>query len=583
MTIRNNRLVILIASALALLAMAVAGCAAPAAPAAEEPAEEAPAEAAADSAAAAPAGDWYTEEQLNASWINVCTDVAPKQGGTVTLAQTDIAMQGQNWIVRASTNDEFIFSQLTDLAMNGQDIVPDVAESWDISDDGLTYTYNLRDDVLWHDGEPLTAADVKWTIEMLYHPDTGAGVRTVLPLFVIAGADEFAAGDADEISGVQVIDDTTVEITLSESRADFFYGMGGMNLFPQHVFEGVAFADIQSSPNALAEVIGSGPFMLTEYEPDQYYILEAFEDYYKGRPYLDRLIFRIGLDSVASWLPGLEAGEIQVGNMVNGPDRNRVEEDENLTVVGAPLPGAMAIWPNHDNFPDKRVLQALIYAVDREAIVQGIYGEGQALVYDYTAIDPGATWIDPDVPQYPYDPEMATQLLEEAGWDFDQELQFVTYYQSELDRRVVAAMQQFWNDVGVKVNVEHMDGPTFVTRFYEEHDFDLGYGCCGVASPFEYPRYTCSNMFPAGYNGSRYCNAQVDDLVMQSMVEPDPDTRKNMWYELSMITNEEVLHMTMFQQDRRHAINQNVCNYQFRQWTNIIWPETNPETWYLAD
>ncbi|MEZ4834909.1 MAG: hypothetical protein R2873_23470 [Caldilineaceae bacterium] len=75
----------------------------------------------------------------------------------------------------------------------------------------------------------------------------------------------------------------------------------------------------------------------------------------------------------------------------------------------------------------------------------------------------------------------------------------------------------------------------------------------------------------------------MDDLVMQSMVEPDPDTRKNMWYELSMITNEEVLHMTMFQQDRRHAINQNVCNYQFRQWTNIIWPETNPETWYLAD
>ncbi|MEZ4834913.1 MAG: ABC transporter substrate-binding protein [Caldilineaceae bacterium] len=140
-------------------------------------------------------------------------------------------------------------------------------ESWDISDDGLTYTYNLRD-VLWHDGEPLTAADVKWTIEMLYHPDTGAGVRTRLPLFVIAGADESAAGDADEISGVQVIDDTTVEITLSESRADFFYGMGGMNLFPQHVFEGVAFADIHP-PNALAEVIGSGLSMLTEYEPDQ--------------------------------------------------------------------------------------------------------------------------------------------------------------------------------------------------------------------------------------------------------------------------------------------------------------------------
>ncbi|MBI1295027.1 hypothetical protein GC175_08720 [bacterium] len=582
MSIRRKRLPIVWWLVALLLTMAVTACAQPAAPVSETVATP-PAEEASGDEAAAPAGDWYTAELLEASWINVCTDVAPKQGGTVTLAQTDLAMQGQNWIVRASTNDEFIFSQLTDLDMSGQNIIPDVAESWEISEDGLTFTYFLRDDVLWHDGEPLTAADVKWTIEMLYHPDTGAGVRTVLPLFAIAGTDEFAAGDADEITGVQVIDDTTVEITLNESRADFFYGMGGMNLFPQHVFEGIPFAEIQESPYALDEVVGSGPFMLGEYEPDQFYILEAFEDYYKGRPYLDRLIFRIGLDSVASWLPGLEAGEIQVGNMVNGPDLLRVESDENLTVVGAPLPGAMSIWPNHDNFPDKRVLQALIHAIDREAIVQGLYGDGQALVYDYTAVDPIAAWIDPNVPQYTYDPELAQQLLEEAGWDFTGELQFVTYYQSELDRRVVAAMQQFWNDIGLTVNVEHMDGPTFVTRFYEEHDFDLAYGCCGVATPFEYPRYTCGNMFPAGFNGSRYCNAEVDEMVMQSLIEPDPDTRQQMWHELSLITNEEVLHMTMFQQDRRHAINKNVCNYQFRQWTNIIWPETNPHTWYLAD
>jgi len=590
---RQRSLWLLVAAIALLMLAACAPAAAPAAepaaaePAAEEAAAEEPAaeEAAAEEPAAeaeAPAGDWYTQELVDAPWINVCTDTPPTQGGTLTLATPDGAMQGENWISRSSTNDEFIFSQLVDLAMNGTDILPDVATSWDVSDDGLTYTYHLRDDVLFHDGEQLTAEDIKWTIEMFWHPDTGAGVRTTLPLFAIAGTDEFGEGTADEISGVQVLDDFTVEITLKEPRADFFYGMGGMNIFPRHIFEGLAYSELLESEAALTGIVGSGPFKLVEFEPDQFYILEAHEDYYQGRPHLDRLIFRIGLTSVASWMPGLEAEEIQIGNMVNGPDRLRVEENEALTVVGAPLPGAMAIWPNHDRFEDKRVLQSLIMAVDRQAIVDGIYGgEDQALVYDYHNIDPNGEWISPDVPDYPYDPEGAKQLLADAGWDPDQELQFVTYYQSELDRRVTAAMQQFWNDVGVKVAIEHMDGPTFVTRFYEEADFDLGYGCCGVASPFEYPRYACNNMFPDGYNGSRYCNEDVDEKVQQSMVEPDLTERQNLWYEISEITNQELLHLTMFQQDRRYAISSDVCNFQFRQWTNIMWPETSPHTWYL--
>lgn len=526
---------------------------------------------------------WYTEADVANPWINVCTETAPQQGGTITLAFADSAMRGQNWLSRSSTNEGFVFSQLVDLGMDAQTISPDVAESWDISDDGLTFTYHLRDDVLWHDGEQLTAEDVKFTIEMFWHPDTNIPTRTTLPLFAIAGVDEFASGEVDEITGVKVIDDYTVEISLSTPRADFFYGMGGLNLFPKHVWEGIPYAEMQASDLAREGIIGSGPFKMSEFEPDQFYILEAHEDYFRGRPYLDRLIFRIGLSQVATWMPGLEANEIHIGNMVNGPDRERVERTENLTVVGGPLPGAMSIWPNHSRFEDKRVLQALVYAVDREAIASSIYGPGQALAYDYTAVDPSASWISPDVPQYSYDPDMARQLLADAGWDASQELDFITYYQSELDQRVVAAMQQFWAEVGVNVSVAHMDGPTFVNRFYEEPDFDLGYGCCGVALPFEYPRYSCSNLPPAGYNGSQYCNAEIDDMVTASLVEPDAETRQAMWHEISEITNTELLHLTMFQQDRRHAINQNVCNYQFRQWTNIVWPERSPHTWYLAE
>ena len=565
-----------------VLGLMLAACAGqPAAPAAEAPAADAPAAEAEGEATEAPAEEAAAPVASGDTWINVCEE-EPVSGGEITLAIPNEAMVGRTWLSYGSTNESFVFNQLVDLSIeDAETILPDVAESWEESEDGLTYTYHLRGDVLWHDGEPLTAEDVKWTIELVSHPDSAVAVRTVLPLSAIVGYEEFSANEAEEISGVEVIDDFTVQITLTSPRADFFYGMAGMNIWPKHPFEGMAFADIPTSPLVREGVIGSGPFKMAEFVPDQYYILEANEDYFKGRPYLDRLIFRIGLNTVASWLPGLESGEIQIGSQINGLDRERVEATEGLKVVGAPLPGAMAIWPNHKNFPDKRVLQALIHAIDREAITTGIYGPGQAFVYDFDNIDQNHTWISPDVPDYPYDPELAKQLLADAGWDSSRELSFVTYYLTELDRNVVAAMQQYWADVGVTVNVEHMESPAWAERVYENPDYDLAYGCCGISVPFEYSRYSCANVPPAGVNGSAYCNEEVDQMVVDSIAETDPEVRKEMWYTISEITNEEVLHMTLFQQDRGHAINANVCNYQFRQWSNIVWPERNPETWFL--
>ena len=571
-------------AALMALVLLLAACTQPAAPASEvDDAAPAAEEDSADDAAATDDTGAAQMAMDERPWINEC-EGEPQEGGTVTLAFADDAMGNRNWLARGSTNEAFVFSQLVDLSIeDAETFEPDVAASWETSEDGLTYTYNLRDDVLWHDGESLTAADVKWTIEMFSHPDSGVTIRSVLPLEAIAGYDEFVAGEADEITGAQAVDEYTVELTLTEPRADFFYGMAGMNLQPMHIWQDIPFAEMTESSFAREDVVGSGPFMMGEFAPDQFYILEAFEDYHKGRPHLDQLIFRIGLTGVASWLPGLEADEIQVGDTVNGLDRERVEADEALTVVGAPLPGAMTIWPNHTAFPDKRVLQALMYALDREAIAESIYGPGQALAYDYDNVDPNHNWISSDIEDYEYDPERAVQLLEEAGWDMDETIDFSTYYQGELDRNVVAAMQQYWAEIGLNVEVAHMDSATWAAQVYEDPTYELAYGCCGISVPFEYSRYSCANVPPDGLNVSSYCNAEVDELVPQAISEPDEETRTGIWHQISEITNDEVLHMTLFQQDRRHAVNKNVCNYQFRQWSNIVWPERSPHTWYLAE
>ena len=518
---------------------------------------------------------WYDPAEIGQGYVYICLETPPSYGGTIIVGWASSPVFGsENWW-NSGGNDNFIHNQLVGLNMNAQDLMPELAERWEISDDGLVYTFHLRNDVKWHDGELFTAEDIKFTIEAMWHPDTGCGLRTLLPLAMIEGTDEFAENQADEISGVQIVDDFTIQITLKQPRFDFLLGMAAMNVFCAHCYEGLGYSELQESPYARAGVIGTGPFKVEKVEADQYYILAAHEDYFEGRPYLDRIIFRAGLN----WMVALEAGEIHFGQHARGPDRERMEANPDIKLVGAPVPGAQGIWPNKERFTDPRVLQALMYALDRQAIVDSIY-LGQALVYDYNEVDPGHTWVSPDIAVYDYDPDKARELLAEAGWDLNAEINFITYYQDPNARRVAAAMQQYWLDVGLKVKVTHQEAPTFVSDFYETGDYDLGYGCCTPASIPEMPRYACSNIFPAGYNGPRYCNEYWDELVAKSLVEPDPAKRQSMWHEATEIVMEELPWMPLYREDRRAAISANLCNFRHRQHGSVS-PDMAAHTWYL--
>jgi len=121
------------------------------------------------------------------SWINAC-DIAPVDGGEMTFAVPDSAMTGRSWLDDGVTNNPFLFSQLSDLSIDDVNtILPDAAQSWEISPDGKVYTYHLRHGLQWHDGQPLTAADVTWTIALYTNPDIDMQVRDLLPLSAIAG------------------------------------------------------------------------------------------------------------------------------------------------------------------------------------------------------------------------------------------------------------------------------------------------------------------------------------------------------------------------------------------------------------
>jgi peptide/nickel transport system substrate-binding protein len=563
------------AVSLILLIWMLAACAAPAATESADM-EEAEMQ---EETAAEPTEPWYDEADVDSSYIHVCTDSPPKYGGEVVTAGAAGAMTGGNWFVFAP-RDDYLFSHLVDRDTDAVTIHPDLATSWEISADGLTYTFHLRDNVRFHDGEPLTAEDIKFTLEMFFHPDTGASHGRTSGLDQLVGAAEFEAGDADEISGIKVLDDFTVELNLVAPRSSVLANMASFNIWPKHLLEGIPFADLGETEYAVRNPVGSGPFTMGEFEPDQFYILNANEDYYAGRPYLDRIIFRIGL-SGATAFAALENGEIHLAGRVTDVEYERYKDDPNIVLLGGQLGGGMTVWANHNRprWQDARVRQALLYALDREAMAEAYYGD-LAEVLHIRLTNP--EFVSPNITKYEYNPDKARALLEEAGWDTEQEVSFVTYYQDDQNKRIHAAMQQYWNDVGIKVDLVYLDGPSWVARVYDNDEFDMSYGCCGWFNPDQLRlSLGCDRSWPSGRNVGHYCNEEFDQLTESAMSEPDPEKRKEMLYKATEIITAEAGEIPVFWPTRFSAFSSDVCNNINRQ-LDEPFADRYPANWYLA-
>ena len=561
---------------LILLLGLLAACAAPAATESGTMAEE---EAAAEEEMAAePTEPWYDEADVDSTTINICTDSPPRYGGEIVVAGGAGAMRGSSWFQAA--HEDYIFSQLVDRDTDAVTIHPDVATSWEISDDGLTYTFHLRDDVRFHDGEQLTADDVKFSLQMFFHPDVGASHGRTSGIDQLVGAAEFESGEADHIAGIKVLDDFTVELNLVRPRSSVLSNIAAFNIWPSHLIEGIPFAELEETEYSVRNPIGSGPFTMGEYEPDQFYILEANEDYYAGRPYLDRIIFRLGLGGATAFA-ALENGEIHMAGRVTAVEYERYKDDPSIVLLGGRLGGGMTVWPNHNRpeFQDARVRQALLHALDREAMAEAYYGE-LADVLHLRLTNP--EFVSPDITKYDYNPDRARELLAEAGWDTEQEISFVTYYQDDQNKRIHAAMQQFWADVGVKVELVYLDGPAWVARVYDNDDFDLSYGCCGWFNPDQLRlSLGCDRNWPAGRNVGHYCNEEFDQLSEGAMSEPDAAKRKEMLYRATEIITAEAGEIPVFWPTRFSAFSAAVCNNVYRQ-LDEPFAERYPATWYLA-
>ena len=430
---------------------------------------------------------------------------------------------------------------------------PDLAESWDISSDSLTYTFHLRKGVKFQDGEPFTSADVKFTWETICHPDNATG-RQICGFFSrVKGASAYTAGEAAEIEGITILDDYTIQVELEEVYAPFLSISAGQMIIPKHIWQDVPVAEMWGHP-ASRKPIGTGPFVVDSWTTNETIVAHAFEDYYEGRPWLDRIILRFIATGTADVFGLLRAGEVNALGLYGALPIDNLEEAQNDPLVSVrPLQGFYNYYVEFNLanplFQDVRVRQALSYAVDRQSLVDGLL-LGQGTIHN-SPVHPAFKWaVNPDTPLYNNDPEEAKRLLEEAGWTpgedgiLEKDGQRLSFTISTIQPNYPVLLQEQWRRIGVEAEIELMDfgsfwGPIYLAHKHEVAALNLPYGL------YLDPDYPLGGYFHSSLNRNSYSNERGDELIRLATATLDQEKRAEYYYEFQQLIAEDVPHLWM--------------------------------------
>ncbi len=463
--------------------------------------------------------------------------------------------------------------------------IPHVAKEWEISEDNLTITFYLRDDVKFADGTPLTAHDVEFTYLAMADPNYDG--RYFAYVNGIVGYEDYAEGDAEKLEGVKVIDDYTISFTFKEPLvANFEYC--GMPIMPKHHY-GFEKGDIDSLKAKMQDPLGSGGYQLVAYEPGQYVELKRNENYFLGTPKIENIILKF--TTPETYMAELEKGTIDVQNSVTNTVENKevIESIEYLHLNAFPNNGYAYIGLNNSDprLADKRVRQALAYGLDRESFVQNFFkGHGQVC---HVPLSP-VSWAYTDelaekMNKYEYNPDKAIELLEEAGWKLGSDgirekdgmkLSFVysTYPDVEWVEQLVPVLIDNWGKIGVALEINYMDFNALVDAVYEEQDFDM-YNMAWSLSidPDAHAIFHSSQAVKSGNNAVQFINERNDELLEAGRREFDQEKRKEIYEEWALLINEELPYIFIYQREEWNVVNNRIKGFECSPYIDMSHPQ----------
>ncbi|HQM43570.1 MAG TPA: peptide-binding protein [Smithellaceae bacterium] len=399
-------------------------------------------------------------------------------------------------------------------------IVGDLAESWDISDDGLVITFHLRKGVKWHDGKPFTAKDVLYTYQITVDPKTPTAY----------------AGDFLKVKKAEVLDDYTFRVTYDKPFAPSLISWSSAVL-PRHLLEG---QNITKSSLA-RHPVGTGPYLFKEWLAGQKIVLVSNADYFEGRPYVDGHVTRIIPDMATMFLE-LRARNIDMMGLT--PLQYTRQTENNLfrqsfdkyrylafayTYLGYNL--------KHPFFADKRVRQAISYAINKEEIISGVLlGLGKPATGPYK---PGTWAYNENVKTYSYNPQKARELLRAAGWTKTNNdgflekdgrpftFELITNQGNETRQKCAEIIQRQLKEVGIDVKIRILEWAAFINDFINKRRFEaVILGWTIPLDPDAYDVWHSSKTAPEELNFISYKNPEVDALLEKARSTFDQKLRK---------------------------------------------------------
>ena len=425
----------------------------------------------------------------------------------------------------------YVFNGLVRYDKNLQ-LEGDLAESWEVSPDGKRITFHLRKGVKWHDGAPFTSDDVMFTYRRMIDPRTPTAYGE----------------DFKQVKRAAAPDPHTFVVEYARPFAPALASWG-MHVLPKHLLEN--YPDISKSP-LNKKPVGTGPYRFVEWRTGEKVVFDVSPDYFEGKPYIARVISRVIPDQATMFLE-LKSGGVDIMALTPPQYVRQTETAEfrksfnkyKYTASGYTYLGFRL---SHPWFKEKRVRQAIAYATDKKALIDGVLlGMGQEATGPYK---PGTWAFHPGVRKYPHDPARAKALLAEAGWKEKDgvlvkdgqpfEFTVLTNAGNEARAKTAAILQQNLAEVGIRMKIRTVEWAAFINEFIDKRKFDaviLGWNI--TPDPDQFDIWHSSKTGPKELNHVGFANPEVDRLLDEGRSTFDLEKRKKAYFRIQEILAEE--------------------------------------------
>ncbi|MBW2619388.1 MAG: hypothetical protein JRC92_10990 [Deltaproteobacteria bacterium] len=446
----------------------------------------------------------------------------PKYGGTLIFAaEADVAQMDPHRTVTMLEGEVFqcICNALVETDKNYGN-VPALATSWEVSDDGLTWTFHLRQGVKFHNGREMTAEDVKWNYDRFMNPDVGSMLRTRYPM----------------LDSTEVVDKYTIRFNLNRPSASFLATFGGST-----VIAAILAPESIDAEGHITHPIGTGPFEFIEWRDNDYWRLKKFKDYWdEGLPYLDEIIMKPIEEEIMRHV-ALKTGDVDLAMMLPKDEvaKNMDNPPKGIIYSMDSMAGSSMIMFNVTKKPytDKRVRQAIAYAINKKEIEMGVsYGYGEIMNQQFIE---RSGW-NPGIPERKQDLAKAKALLAEAGYPdgFDDVMTVTNTYKVLIDAAQVIQAQLA--EVGINLRLDIYDWAAWIAK---ATTCEYTIANCGL-SQFSDPDLIYPSLFPedsafSWFMGKKYNNPEVNRLFEEAGTVMDHDKRVELYRQAMTLVNDD--------------------------------------------